>query len=476
MLSITHLEVGTLATFLRLALPRKQAWPIPLEQFRNGALGQNWIHSSRQWASSTRVIDVGCGYSDLPLNLAATGCEVWGADDFGLKSGDVYWLRGKHPEEFVRQHSQVRYVFERLGEDQSSFKEDYFDVVISNQALHVAKPPHAPIWRDMLRVLRKSSGSEILVSMICNFGSDGNPAHSIQRMKDIQKMEEGVLGTLAAGNKVTVDEFETLQLQTGQSFHRFSPALYVAYVAAVLDVKPFAIPAELLAENFCTRVNSLIDPVSVGFNNARFSNSPDEARKFRYGRYSPVLMRLSWDDEKSKTADKSPRLDFGSWKVRSATLANPADHGRYLISPLGGSKAVKLVEDNSNSTHTLAREMPFAADGDVNFTILARPAGRNYIGLWLRGPDGTPDLLEAFFDLSRGVVTSQTRHGSAVLQGANIVPVGGGWMRCTLRGRPSNAKEFARCSILLRMNIDGSSQYQGNGRSGVELGFSPSAI
>ena len=471
MLSITHLEVGTLATFLRLALPRAGAWPMAPDKYRNGALGQNWIQSARHWLPGQRVLDVGCGYSDLPILLARGGCEVWGADDFGLKSGDIYWLRGKHPEEFVKQHPEVRFVFERLGEDPSSFPQDYFDVVISNQALHVAKPPHAPIWCDMLRVMKKAAGSEMLVSMICNFGSDGDPAQAIQRLEEIRRMEHDILGRLAAGEQVTVSEFDALQERAGQSFHRFSPALYVAYVATVLGVKPFAMPAELLAENYCTRVNSLVDPMSVGFNNARFSNNPDEARKFRYGRYAPVLMRLIWDADDRLSQTISPTRGFDEWQIDNASLAMDRSLAGYSTQPIGTSRHVVLVENDADSTHTLSKELEMQADAGLSISVVAKPAGRNFLGLWLRGSQGSQDLVEAFFDLSTGHVASQKVYGQALLKGAVIEPIGEGWMRCTLRGTPSPISGKGRASILLRCNADGSSRFAGDGKSGVNITF-----
>ncbi len=468
MLKVSHLEVGALASYIRLAEGRGVVFPIGVERYRNGAYGQHWLEVARSWDARERVIDVGCGYSDLPALLARRGCEVWGADDFGLKSGDPYWLRGNDPHELTKQFPAVRYVFERLGDSPSSFPQDYFDVVISNQALHVAPPPHAPIWRDMLRVMRKSSGSEILVSMICNFCTDGSPDQAYARLEAARAMEARLLGRMARGEKGSLEEFEEEQAAAGQSFHRFSPALYAAYVATALDAAPFAMPVDLLAENFCTRVDALIEPASIGFNNARFSGNPEEARTFRYGRYAPLLMRLTWGDAPVRHGAARAELLAG-WRASGVRIEEPAASGQVIMQPAGVPGFVTLVESTDDSTHMITREMGTPADVEGWVEVLAHPNGRPFLGIWMRGPEGTSDVLEVFFDLNKGIVTEKGRHGSGTLRSARIEPVGGGWYACSVRGTPSVIPGTARASLLVRNSPTNSSRYAGDGVSGLHL-------
>lgn len=469
MLRMSHLEVGTLASFLRLALARGVTFPIAMDQFRNGALGQHWIQSAHRWQPGQRVIDVGCGYSDLPNLLTKAGCEVWGADDFGLKSGDPYWLRGKHPDELAKQFPDVRYVFERLGEIPSSFPANYFDVVISNQALHVAKPPHAAIWRDMLRVMKKSAGSEMLVSMICNFASDGRPDDAIARLRGIRDIERDILGRTEAGEIVPMAEFDALQETAGQSFHRFSPALYVVYVLGALGAVPCAIPEELLAENFCTRVNSLLDPASVGFNNARFSSNPDEAKSFRYGRYAPVLMRLVWGHVEDIPDPLPLPPDLGRWQTIGARIVSAPVTERYAGQHGNAAGCVLLIESTDDSVHMMATETDLPADRKLRLSVLARPKGRSFLGFWLRGPKESEDTAEVFFDLEAAKVSGRTRYGNATFHDAGIEPAGDGWMRCSVSATPSAAGGNSRANVLLRDSADGSSRYAGNGNGGICL-------
>lgn len=470
MLNVSHLEVGTLSSFLRQELGRDNDWPISLDKYRNGMLGQRFIESARSWQAGEKVIDVGCGYSDLPQILVDEGCEVWGADDFGLKSGDTFWLRGKHPDEFIKTYPEVRYVFERLGDDDSSIPQDYFDVAISNQALHVASPPHAPIWQDMLRVLKKEPGSEILVSMICNFGSDGNPDNAIDRLESISQMENEIITRLQQGELVTVEELDELQENAGNSFHRFSPALYAVYVAVSLEARPFVVPAELLAENFCTRVNALIEPANVGFNNARFSNNPDEARKYRYGRYAPILMKLTWvSDDNPNIGLQAADCDFTGWEEYNARLCSPEQLSDYSVQPLGTARHTFLCEDDADAAHFLYSEFDLPANKHLEFKVQAKPAGRGFLALWLRGPRDCDDMIEVFFDLTKGKTCESSEYGKAKISSISIASLGDGWVECSIAGVPSPSEGYARGNIVVRKDATGSSQYQGDDKIGVYI-------
>jgi SAM-dependent methyltransferase len=122
-----------------------------------------WLMSSRDWKAAERVLDVGAGYSHLPLHLANDiGCEVWCADDFGLMSGDEFWTRGDDPTAFAKQHPEVNYVLERLGDaTQSSLPHRYFDVVYSASALeHVPLQNMIEVWQHMDFLLKP--GGELM--------------------------------------------------------------------------------------------------------------------------------------------------------------------------------------------------------------------------------------------------------------------------------------------------------------------------
>lgn len=116
-----------------------------------------WITTSRRWSADDRILEVGAGYSALPLHLADQfRCEVWAVDDFGLHSGDEFWARDKNPLDHIRTHPQVKYVVERLGDIRtSSLPESYFDCIYSASALeHVPTSDIRNVWQHMDRLLK----------------------------------------------------------------------------------------------------------------------------------------------------------------------------------------------------------------------------------------------------------------------------------------------------------------------------------
>jgi SAM-dependent methyltransferase len=133
-----------------------------------------WLLTSYDWKKETRVLDIGCAYSPLPIHIQKTyGCEVWAADDFGITVGDDFWKRGNSPETFIRQHPEVKYVLERLGDPaQSSLPIGYFDVIYSLSVLEHVPPGIMPaVWQHMDKLLKP--GGEMLHAVDLVFPSNG---------------------------------------------------------------------------------------------------------------------------------------------------------------------------------------------------------------------------------------------------------------------------------------------------------------
>ena len=118
-----------------------------------------WILNSVEWKPGMKVLDVGAGYSRLPLHIAKTfGCEVWSVDDFGL-GDDGYWTRNQDPNEYIQENSDVKFILEKVGDSQkSSLPENYFDVIYSASALEHIEPSQVTgVWLHMSKIL-KSEG------------------------------------------------------------------------------------------------------------------------------------------------------------------------------------------------------------------------------------------------------------------------------------------------------------------------------
>jgi SAM-dependent methyltransferase len=117
-----------------------------------------WILRSGEWRPGLRVLDVGAGYSWLPVYLAREKhCEVWSVDDFGTWGSDQFWERSRDPEEHIRAHPEVKYVLGRLGEDRKpDLPSGYFDCIYSASALeHVPPDRFAAVWKHMDDLLRE---------------------------------------------------------------------------------------------------------------------------------------------------------------------------------------------------------------------------------------------------------------------------------------------------------------------------------
>jgi 2-polyprenyl-3-methyl-5-hydroxy-6-metoxy-1,4-benzoquinol methylase len=132
-----------------------------------------WIIHSRTWRDSDKVLDVGAGYSMLPIHLADHyGCEVWAVDDFGSSSEEEFWKRNKEPQEHIKKHPQVRFAVERLGAiNDSSLPQEYFDCIYSASTLeHVPEHLADQVWRHMHHLLKP--GGEMVHAVDMKFPSN----------------------------------------------------------------------------------------------------------------------------------------------------------------------------------------------------------------------------------------------------------------------------------------------------------------
>jgi SAM-dependent methyltransferase len=137
-----------------------------------------WILRSGEWRPGLRVLDVGAGYSWLPVYLAREKhCEVWSVDDFGTWGSDQFWERSRDPEEHIRAHPEVKYVLGRLGEDRKpDLPSGYFDCIYSASALeHVPPDRFAAVWKHMDDLLRE--GGHMLHALDIAFPTSRGPAH-----------------------------------------------------------------------------------------------------------------------------------------------------------------------------------------------------------------------------------------------------------------------------------------------------------
>ncbi len=116
-----------------------------------------WILDQVHWTRDLKVLDVGSGYSKLPVHIAKTyGCEVWAVDDFGMHEAGDFWERNQDPQAFIKGHPEIHYVIGRIGQNKlEEIPQQYFDVIYSASALeHVPVRHVESLWRHMDLLLK----------------------------------------------------------------------------------------------------------------------------------------------------------------------------------------------------------------------------------------------------------------------------------------------------------------------------------
>lgn len=153
---------------------------------------------------------------------------------------------------------------------------------------------------------------------------------------------------------------------------------------------------------------------------------------------------------------RSQEFDSTSWPKANATVtANAA------AAPDGTTTADKLVEDSSNSSHSLSQA--FSASNAVSYavTVYAKAAERNTLTIQCSGPF-TVAPTARFTLTGSGTVSVQQGNPTAT---ARIDALAGGWYRCTMIVTTNAAASLTTVFQL----YNGATIYQGDGTSGLYL-------
>ena len=228
-----------------------------------------WADTCRTWKKDEKVLDVGAAYSPLPLHIHETyGCEVWVADDYGLKSGQPFWTRGISPQEYIAQHPEIKFVPERLGDpEQSNLPEKYFDIVYSISVLeHVPLNLTQAVWQHIDLLLKP--GGELIHALDIDFPSN-----------------RGLAKVLAAE---LFDMFYFLSPSSMRVTHCMAtPKAYARLALRTLGVVA-RLGNELSVLNMVLNPDILTEEYSYGINRIQKDGMTD----YRYQRTGTLLMRL----------------------------------------------------------------------------------------------------------------------------------------------------------------------------------------
>ena len=129
------------------------------DQWGIKAHNRPWIEELGEFEKGQRIIEVGGAYSLLPEYLARKyELEAWVGDDFGMTSQTKdrkLWSRWGDPEAHAREHSDVKYVFERFGTFTKQYPDEYFDRIFSVSTLeHIPVADRSNVFKDMHRCLK----------------------------------------------------------------------------------------------------------------------------------------------------------------------------------------------------------------------------------------------------------------------------------------------------------------------------------
>lgn len=162
----------------------------------------------------------------------------------------------------------------------------------------------------------------------------------------------------------------------------------------------------------------------------------------------------------------SNNLTRSVWTTVNASVSGDATTG-----PDGNGMA-KVVEDTNNSTHLLNQTNITISDGStVVSSFVAKAEERTAIRAWVMNASEITNNALCNFDLTNGSVHGEAAQGEGEFVGAGTIDLGGGFYRCWLAGRVGPGVTNARVEYRLLPDADSSPEYQGDGTSGLYLGY-----
>lgn len=152
-----------------------------------------------------------------------------------------------------------------------------------------------------------------------------------------------------------------------------------------------------------------------------------------------------------------------TWVVVNATT----DPGA-IIGP-DGSGMAKLIEDNQDNEHFISQDVTIGAGDPVSFQCIARADERDHVVLQIADVNDFNNFVRVFFNLSQGEVAREWVAEQAVLLGRGIRHIGNGFYHCWISGT-LDAATACQPRVWLA-DSDGARFYQGDGTSGLHLGY-----
>jgi hypothetical protein len=171
--------------------------------------------------------------------------------------------------------------------------------------------------------------------------------------------------------------------------------------------------------------------------------------------YDPVTLAakgLLIEEQRTNLLTRSEEFNDAAWTKARVSVTDNA-----IVAPDGTLTGDKLVEDLTNDTHLVLRNVTTVVGALYTLSVYAKAAERTQASLQLVGSATFPRV---WFDLTTAtIITTSAATGT-------ITSVGDDWYRLTLTATIDTTTSSARIYLQIPGELQG---YQGNGTSGLYI-------
>jgi hypothetical protein len=190
--------------------------------------------------------------------------------------------------------------------------------------------------------------------------------------------------------------------------------------------------------------------------------APANTPRFDFNPTTRVSLGLLMEQQSVNLLTYSSDYTQSVWTTNNTTPL-PATN----ISPDGTLNAQSIVENTATATHQLQVGTSQASNTTVTASIFFKSNGRPVLNITVPSTDFSGNF-SAFFNATTGLVGTTASAGTGAFTSATMTPVGNGWYRCIVTGRPSTTASTTRIHISFGdTEALTSSGYAGNGYSGI---------
>lgn len=232
---------------------------------------------------------------------------------------------------------------------------------------------------------------------------------------------------------------------------------------SLTTVSGLIIPDPVVEYSFLSSVNSDLQFLRSGsatyFNNEGvMATAGINEPRFEYDPITLVAKGLLLEETRTNHLLRSEHFGNATWSKNASTVTNDLS-----ISPNGYQTADKITNDTSNATHGVSQSVSVDATGTYTLSVYASMT-EDAVTRWVRlAMVSGVNRVEAWFDLLTGTLGSVANVGVGSLAESKIVPVGNGYYRLILTGKPDTTNTGVVSNLIrLAQSNNDLSAYTGN--------------